>query len=92
MAAWSWDQRGDNANKIVVHVAGIPEGRSTSRHDSRDLVSLADYCILSIIDSIPIGSSAGMKALGHAIYPLQFVIVLHYQEQRRSPHFVLTFA
>lgn len=49
MAARSRDEGGNNANKVVVHVTGIPERGCTRRHYSGDqLIGLLEGRFLNM--------------------------------------------
>lgn len=49
VAPRSWDQGGQDADEIVVHVSRIPEGRRASRHDCRyELVRLLERRLLDM--------------------------------------------
>lgn len=41
VASRSWDEGGEDADEIVVHVAWISESRGASRHDGSNLFMLA---------------------------------------------------
>lgn len=37
MTLWGWDQGGDEADEVIVHVAWVTKGCRGGRHDSRNL-------------------------------------------------------
>ncbi len=49
VAAWCGDQRGENADEVVVHVARVSEGGSARGHDGRhELVGLVERRLLDV--------------------------------------------
>lgn len=57
MTAWSGNQRGDNADEVVVHVARIAQSGGAGGHDCRDqLVGLFER---GIHDMQPVGGNPG---------------------------------
>ena len=37
VAPWGWDERGDDADKVVIHISGVSESLRAGCHDGRDL-------------------------------------------------------
>lgn len=88
MASWCWDQRGYDANEIVMHVTWITKSRRASRHNCRYLRTLAFRSMERGFAHLLVDLFAEMTAPERVAYLPQFGKAHHYQAPQPSRHSV----
>lgn len=82
MTSWRRYQRGNDSDKVIVHITRVSKGSGRSGHDGGNLRRQR------ILQTNTINAqehlSGGMKVLGHAVCLQQFSRVRHYPEQPRK--------